>query len=51
MALAKRKTLLRQAPKRIRDGLWLRIGEFTSAGCANFLQPSDYADPLRKYVR
>jgi len=50
MALAKLKTLLRQAPERTRDGLWNRIGalldQFTPDECANYLRAAGYGDSL-----
>ena len=50
MAFAKLKTLLRQAPERIRDGLWRRIGalldQFTPEECNNYFRAAGYRDSL-----
>ena len=48
MAFAKLKTLLRQAPERICDGLWQRIGElldrFTPDECTSYFRAAGYLD-------
>ena len=47
MVFAKFKTLLRKAAKRIREALWMTIGDlldaFTPLECANYIRHAGYA--------